>query len=254
MSGQGLANVDPADALVSELSDDPLSADEQAALDEYEAALDHAITNGTGTEISNGSPFHARLILTRLFRLADKTVEIYSGHLRQKGPDGNGRIGLIWTYAPLVIAARDFLRKPGTKLSILVQNRLDSRADLHGRDHPFIRTLFEDSQRQGKLELIIARAHETRSIPGGLKHFAVADDRIYRLETRNHGVWATASFKGPLMVRLLKGYFYQLIRGLDLKESICSLSACRFTPEEFASEGRAFALPEQFVGAPINPA
>jgi hypothetical protein len=209
MAGDGVALHE----FTAALRDEVLEPKDILALSAYEKALADAI--GDGSEITNGSPFHARLVLSKIFEMATSEVVVYSGHLRRVGRDERlNKAGLIWAYQPLIDAAKRFLRKPGTKLSILVQNCIDGSPLTGGMDHPFLSTLFGDNDRAGRLELIVARGYKTRVLPISPRHFAVADEKMYRLETTDKGVWATANFNEPKTAKFLSGYFSELVERL----------------------------------------
>src|SRR4051812_44309174 len=89
----------------------------QLAMSSYIALVNRCADGRLNQEISNGSPFHARVLISKLFEVARKRVQIVSGSLTDTTPDGVQ----VYGFPEIINQARRFLREPSSHLSIVVQ-------------------------------------------------------------------------------------------------------------------------------------
>lgn len=123
--------------------------------------------------IPNGSPAHARILISKLFETARHTACIVSGKLTDVTASG----AEIYGYADLIEKARQFISREGSKLSIILE-----REALHnGNKNRFFRSIVDFDKRKGDVLLysgwdLLKNAR--------LPHFMVTDALAYRFETQ----------------------------------------------------------------------
>ena len=135
--------------------------------------------------ISNGVPAHAAILLETMFRHAEEEIRIYTGKL-----DGD-------TYAApaLIREAKRFLRRPGTCLRVLLQER---RTVEWAKEQPFIKQLLDTPPGLGTFEVRCARGIYATD---KAKHFSVMDGTGYRFEVDHAKTRAVANFNEPEVAR-----------------------------------------------------
>ncbi len=152
--------------------------------------------------ISNGLPAHAVYLLYKLLSGASCRVRIYTGHLQQTF-DGV----LAYREPCLAAAAVRFLERPGTELLVAVGDKLDVPDGREPKDHPFIRAILEAGDRvKGELRLYDASESEVFE-----HHFAVMDEKAFRVEVDTRKAQAYASFGDAEFAEIIAGVFDHMV-------------------------------------------
>lgn len=138
----------------------------------YQQLVDRCARERLNLPIANGSAFHARILITKLFEIAEEEVQIVSGRLTDVNPKGVD----VYGYQPAIDAARKFLTAPGTLLSIIAQ----TGAIDQGPDNRFLKEVINDVHRNGTVQIYVPKAG---TLDESVPHFMVADHSAYRLET-----------------------------------------------------------------------
>jgi hypothetical protein len=122
--------------------------------------------------IANGSAFHARILIRKLFELAQKEVRIFSGALQDVSNKGVE----VYAHPPLFKEAKRFLKDPNSTLTIIVQ----SGEIFRGKQNRFLNEIVNDPDRNAVISIYLPKpAVLDQSYP----HFMVADRSLYRVET-----------------------------------------------------------------------
>jgi hypothetical protein len=177
------------------------------SLETYRDLVDRCANEGLDYVIANGSAFHARILISKLFEVARREVFLVTGQLTVVNPEGVH----IYGYPEVIEKAKGFLKDPISDLQIVVQTgRLDG-----GSQNEFLKAIINDEQRNGRVTLVIP---ETGTLGSLVPHFMVSDGSAYRLETGKdaqnrrdpHAITATANFGDAATAAKLKKYFVSL--------------------------------------------
>ena len=172
-------------------------------IDRYIAIVNMCADTHADKDIANGNALHARYLIEKLFRVANSSVGIITGCLRQSDPDGVA----IYAHPPVIEAAREFLRKEGSKLTIVVQSgEVDGGQD----ENAFVKAVAADTGRAGEFEILVARPGSIDDAP----HCMIADKSAYRLELGAAGddnIAAIANFGNPGVAASLADYFRDVV-------------------------------------------
>lgn len=142
-------------------------------LDIYIDLVNRCAAQKLNYPIANGSPHHARILIAKLFEIADQDVVILSGHLTDKDDNDID----IYGHQPLIEKAVKFIRDPKANLSILLQ-----RGEAHrGNENRFLCAVINDELRCGSVTLI--RPQEG-IVEVNTPHFMVCDKYAYRYEEK----------------------------------------------------------------------
>ncbi len=181
------------------------AAPEKLSLDAYRAIVNRCARERLNYPIANGSPFHARILISKLFEVATSRVAIITGALRVVDRHGTE----IYGYKDVIETAKAFLRKPDTELSIIVQGgTIDG-----GSQNVFLRALADDPQRLGRVETIVPNSD---ALGIGVPHLMVVDASAYRMETaeaaanEHEEIEAIANFGDRELSGRLQVYFDEL--------------------------------------------
>jgi hypothetical protein len=152
----------------------PLSelATVSVSLETYRDLVKICATRRLNCPIANGSALHARILITKLFEVAEKEVVIVSGSLRDKTASGVD----VYGYPPVISAAKSFLADPGTQLNIVLQHGVLDCGD----KNRMLTALVNDPERLGTITLTIPTLGVLDS---SVPHFMIADGSAYRMET-----------------------------------------------------------------------
>lgn len=213
---------------------EPSEGDFPVSLQTYKQLVDRCALERLNYAIANGSPFHARVLIAKLFEIAEKQVSIVTGSLRDITSGGIE----VYGHEPVVEEAKKFLTDPGTCLTVIVQT-----GELHrGEENSFLHQVCRDRNRNGTLKLLIPpKGALDQSIP----HFMVADGFSYRLETGQDAavetvgvddedgaphdhMRAVANFGDGEMGRGLKAYFDEI---RDVVRKMPGIRELRYSPE-----------------------
>jgi hypothetical protein len=138
----------------------------------YQQLVDRCARERLNLAIANGSAFHARILISKLFEIAKEKVEIVSGRLTDVNPKGID----VYGFESVIAAARKFLTAPSTVLTIIVQHGSVHR----GNENRFLKQVVDDPNRNGTVHLCIPKIGLLdESVP----HFMVSDRGAYRVET-----------------------------------------------------------------------
>ena len=175
--------------------------DEDTRTDEEKAyfdLIDRSAVDKTDLLITNGKPSHAIYLIFKFLETATERVLILTPNLKRT-LDG------VYAYEDpkLANAAVDFLRKPNTRLSILVGSDPDLGEVESINQHPFIARILEMSNAPG-LDVYM---NTERRIPRRDFHFVVMDQQAYRIETDTERVKALANFGDPKPIGTLSQFF-----------------------------------------------
>jgi hypothetical protein len=151
------------------------AASRQIGLDSYIALVNRCADSRLNQEISNSSPFHARVLIGKLFAVARKKVQILTGSLVDKTEKEVD----IYGYQDVIAQAKRFLRDPSSSLTIIVQTgEIDG-----GNGNRFLHDIISDDSRNGLVELLVA---SPSALAPNIPHFMVSDAIAYRFEPGSH--------------------------------------------------------------------
>jgi hypothetical protein len=149
---------------------------------EYRELVEKLVKNNSETRISNGQSAHAAILIENMFRHANSDIRIYSGDLNNE----------VYNGKTVIQAAIKFLKKSGTSLKILLQNKRDAQ---WFNSHELIKAIAEQkAELMGSFDIRIA---EGVYATNEAHHFAVMDDKGFRYEIDHANCKAIASFNEP---------------------------------------------------------
>jgi hypothetical protein len=147
---------------------------------EYRKIIQFLASGSVNQRIQNGKPVHAAILLEAMFSKARSEMRIFTGELSPQTYD----------YPELITAAKQFLKRQGGRLRILIQRASELEAI---KDRPLVSALLSEGPRSN-FQLSFARGAYSAD---NAKHFAVMDDVGYRFETDHKNTRATANFNEP---------------------------------------------------------
>jgi hypothetical protein len=142
-------------------------------LEVYVGLVEEAARSKSDLEFANSCPYHARIIISKLFEIACTEVCVVSGSLTQR----NEKKLELYLYPPLVENVNRFLQDPNAKLSIIVQSGVVDNGD----NNEFLRQIIDAPSRHGIVELTIPAKGVLSA--DEVHHFIVVDSWAYRLES-----------------------------------------------------------------------
>lgn len=159
----------------------------QISLSAYAAEVAELAKNGTHKRIPNSGDAHAAIVFENLFLNASKTVDIYSGQFRQS----------FFGSPNLIAAAQSFLNNANAKLRILLEfpcSNILSNTFIHA---------FWNQFQAGQIEIGTLKSGANFSS----RHFCVADNKSYRIETNDKTTTAVVNFNEPDIALPLAQHF-----------------------------------------------
>ncbi len=173
---------------------------EDADVDErlYFKMVESALRNKEKKVISNGKPAHAVFLVHQFLDHAEKSVKICTGAL-SRSFDGV----LAYAEPEVAKAAAKFLRRDGSKLSILVVGDLDMDEGQSAADHPLLAAI---AQEEIAGELRVAKI-DPGDWAGFKYHFIVMDRFASRVEFDTDKAQAFVNFGDEKFGRHLAGLF-----------------------------------------------
>ena len=138
----------------------------------YRFLVDQCARRKLNFVIANGSAVHARILITKLFEIAESEVVIVSGRLTDTSESGHE----VYAYEPVINAAKQFLINPNAQLSIVLQ---EGEMQL-GNGNRFFRAVVNDENRRG---VVTITTPKQKTLGSEIPHFMVTDRSAYRLET-----------------------------------------------------------------------
>jgi hypothetical protein len=185
------------------------------SLARYIEIVNHCARERLSYPIANGSAIHARILISKLFEIAAGDVRLITGTLREKTSQGIE----IYGHEPVISRAKEFLQRPNTRLSILIQTGIVDR----GERNRFIESVVGDPARKGTVVFYVPR----REVLGSeVPHFMVSDSSVYRLETgeeanpANTEYTAVANFGDVDLARSLSDYFSDVTNYVEEEERL----------------------------------
>jgi hypothetical protein len=166
----------------------------EAMMEAYYLRIDNAAANSENVEIPNKDAQHAAYLLMTIFKNAKREVRIFTGALFN-GVYGNN---------DLKKAAESFLQLPNAVLKIAYQSQV-SQEEI--KASVFLKKLSDDPARKGKIEVF----DSSQSFPDLKNHFAVADDKAYRLEIDHEKREAIGNFGDPIGAKKLADAFEKIL-------------------------------------------
>ena len=177
----------------------------------YYERVDEALRNATDIVISNGRPQHAVYLIEKFLSEAKQAVRLFTGRLSRT----YGGIS-VYTHPRVIAAAEELLRRPNSKLTVVLEEEIDVEPGQLPNDHPLVRVANrcrEEQQMRGLLE--VRRASETAidilRHNSYRYHWMVMDDRAYRLETDTVHVKAHVNFGDATTTTALVAIFDRLL-------------------------------------------
>src|SRR5260221_107013 len=95
----------------------PILAPAPVSLEIYQKLVDRCASEKLNHPIANGSPFHARILISKIFEIAAEQVSIISGCLKISDPSG----AEIYGYSESITNAKRFLSSATASLSVVIQ-------------------------------------------------------------------------------------------------------------------------------------
>jgi hypothetical protein len=173
----------------------------------YKSLVDQCARHRFNYLIANGSAIHARILIAKLFEIAEREVVIVSGALTDKTQAGAD----VYGHQPVIQAAQAFLQDPNAHLSIVLQE-----GEMHGgNENRFFRSIVDGDGRCGIVTVIIPK----KGVLGvEVPHFMIADKSSYRLETGLEAMdkgadrlTAVANFGDQVTATDLRAYFDEVM-------------------------------------------
>ncbi len=190
-------------------------SEESTDLNKYIELVDVCARERIDFRIPNGSPKHARVLISKLFETARQEVLLVSGRLtditEKNESDPDMSEVEIYGHAPLINNARSFLKRSGSTLRIIVMQPVHL-----GNANRFLKGLINDPERQGEVSLYNADSDTVATKP---PHFVVTDALAFRYETDDENVVAVANFGDGKTAKALQTAFRDLatrLTGLQL--------------------------------------
>jgi hypothetical protein len=177
------------------------------SMETYKALVDRCAKGKVDCLISNGSADHARILIEKLFEIAQTEICLATGKLTVRNKSGS----LIYGFPDLMRQAQSFLSNPLTALNVLVNSGVIDQ----GSENEFLKTIIDDPSRNGIVRVYKPTIGE---IEPEMPHFMVADGAAYRLETSAdaigkidpESITAVANFGDCTVARRLKNGFFQI--------------------------------------------
>jgi hypothetical protein len=158
----------------------------------YKNTIDTSAENKKDLVIHNGDINHASYLLYTFFKYAKKKICIFTGGLNEKMYCGG-----------LIEEAVNFLtRNPEATIEIAFQN-CSSKNEIINRS--LVRTILDNDEIQDRLTLYMANDSEY------INHFAIMDNKAYRLEIDQEKKQAIANFGDADRTSALHAIFQSIV-------------------------------------------
>lgn len=181
--------------------------DEMVSFEEqlYRDMVDRAFKGNDPRSFSNGKPEHAAYLIRQFFDHATSTIRLYCGSLARA-------INGVQVYASsdVIGSALEFLRRPHTRLLIVLENEIDAQS----RDeHPLLRAIAGAEPRLGGATRVYTNGVRMggNGNPVTIPHFMVMDQKGYRIEVDSRKVIASAKVNDLSQSQSLARFFDQVL-------------------------------------------
>ena len=160
----------------------------------YFQNIDQACAARRDQVISNSRPEHAAYIIRLFLANAEYHVRLLSGSFPASYRNGEGEMPM-YANPHVMIAAWDFLKKPGTRFDVVVENEMAVEPDRHLLVRG-VQVLKEAGEIRGSLHLTKAddRTLEAMQEADFQRHWMTLDDWAYRMEPSTDGAKAVVNF------------------------------------------------------------
>jgi hypothetical protein len=208
----------------------PQLSQTSVSLDTYQKLVDRCALERLNYPIANGSAVHARILIDKLFDIAERDVCLVTGSLRQAGREG----AQIYSHENVIASAQRFLAKPGSSLSIILQSgKLDG-----GNTNKFLCDVIGSQSRTGTVIILMPKPEVLSH--NETPHFMVTDRTAYRFETgkdadpNNEAISAVANFGDEKSAKILAEIFGTAAALVEADDNL--LKKMTFVPgEKFAA-------------------
>lgn len=173
----------------------------------YFSYVDRTLRKLGNVSINNGKPIHAVYLIAKLLEHARKRVRLFSGRLTRIDQATGVK---IYADPNVAEAAKCFLKKSGSRFTVILESDIDVDEGRSHEDHPLVKSLVQDTEGlAGKFELHKAssRALEFLSKNGCLNHLMIMDEQAYRVETRRDDLKAEVNFGDSRSAKILADLF-----------------------------------------------
>jgi len=179
-------------------------------LDVFERFVNECARLRLDQPIANSCPFHARLIIAKLFELAKREICLVSEALTACTESGVE----LYAYRPIIENMNRFLRDPNAVLSIIIQS-----GHIEGKEsNEFLREVINATTRNGT---VLVHLPEPGVLSDRVHHFIVVDEAMIRSESsdaprdRDEPIGALANFGNLKDASDLKALYTELLKYLD---------------------------------------
>ena len=181
--------------------------DEMVSFEEqlYREMVDRAFKGNDPQSFSNGKPEHAAYLIGRFFDHARSTIRLYCGSLARAV---NGV--QVYASSDVIGSALDFLRRPNSRLLIVLENEIDARSR---DDHPLLKAIsVAEPHVRGTTRVYMNGVQMGDSgNPVKIPHFMVMDQKGYRIEVDSRKVIASAKVNDVSQSQTLARFFDQVL-------------------------------------------
>lgn len=157
-------------------------------LKEYQQQVEFFANTKNSIPLTNSSKEHAEIIMSNIFRTTEKYVYIFAGSL--KG-DVSSQMYLCELNKLLV--------RNTSSIKVVLESKPSS-----DNASEVLKLLFNLKKNSGKKEISIKYLNQGDAAiifnGGNVKHFTIADDRMFREEDDTRNYLATASYNNPAKV------------------------------------------------------
>ena len=195
----------------------PTTWDEDAKT--YFGIIDKACAEKKDALLSNGQPAHAVYIIRKFLENARQSVRLFTGQLLCALEDVP-----VYQNMHIIKAARTFLGKSGTTLSVILEKEIDVPLGGQLQDHPLIQAVAaakEKGEIQGSLKVYQALEEHLNILreTNFAYHWMVMDEQAYRLEKDTEKATAFVNFGDTDRAARLSSFFDSIaIRSTLLRE------------------------------------
>jgi len=217
--------------------------DDERARDEYRSLLERSAGLHPSPLLNSSSPLQFVTAARYMFERATKRVCVFSDCLSQYSePSRYGGeencIHKIW--AGLGPAAREFLRRDGSRLDILIRGLLDTPTD--PELHELLREAISDKDRKGTISLRVARDKLVPWRDLFQWNFMAVDARDIRYEVDGGSTHALLQFNNCELGEKFERMFDRMADAIDTNgkgRGCAKLMALRYGPDDkIPAEGR----------------
>lgn len=167
-------------------------------MDAYEQMLDDLARSNSDSIISNGNDGHATALIAKLFEVARKSVNIFTG---PQDVD-------IYTDSAVLNAAARFLQQENAQLKIILDKDTENEGIENPSNNKFLVLLHNKLGDSLRNKVIVYPADdEAARIP---YHYILIDDNAFRFEPNKKVHEALASFNNKPAAGFIKASFEKL--------------------------------------------